>query len=372
MTPPRILYCAEILWPSIGGIETYTSAVLPRLVERGYEIHTLSGDGGAGWPDEETVDGVVMHRLPLRADMESGDPGRLLAGIAKVRALKHRLTPEVVHINFSGPIAFYHLRTLGAAPCAMLTTLHGPVTGLRGGAGTLLADMFDKSDWIIANSRAVLEDLHTAAPRVADRSSVIYYGVDAPDKATAPPAASPPRLLCIGRLVPEKGVDVAVEAFGAVRERFPDATLVVAGDGTERPALERLVQELGLGDAVTFTGWVPPDAVPRLMAEASLVLVPSRWQEPFGLVGVEASLQGRPVLACAVGGLREAVEDGVSGRHVPPDDPAAFAAAAIDMLSDPVALAALGASGRERAHRLFSMEANVEALDRLYRRLAAA
>lgn len=371
MTPPRILYCAEILWPSIGGIETYTQALLPRLKQRGYEIHTLSGDGGIGLPDTETVDGVVMHRLPLRLDMESGDPGRLLEGIRKVRALKQQVAPDIVHINFSGPIAFYHLRTKGVAPCPMLTTIHGPVTGLRGGAGTLLAEMFASSDWVIANSRSVLEDVHAAAPGVTGRSSVIYYGVDAPDVESAAPSLSPPRLLCIGRLVTEKGVDVAIEAFAEVRRRFPDATLVVAGDGVERPALEHRARELGLGDAVHFTGWVPPADVPRLMAEASLVLVPSRWQEPFGLVAVEASLQGRPVLACSVGGLREAVEDGVSGRHVPPDDTAAFAAAAIGMLSDPEGLAAMGDRGRERARRLFGMDANVDALDQLYRRLTA-
>ncbi len=372
MTPPRILYCAELLWPSIGGIETYSSALLPRLAARGYEVHTLSGDGYPGGTESETIDGVVMHRLPLRADMESGDPARLLGGLAKVRALKQRILPDVVHLNFSGPIAFYHLRTLGAASSATLTTFHGPVAGLRGGAGSLLGDIFAKSDWVIANSRAVLDDLLAAAPHVADRSSVVYCGVDAPDSATSPPSASPPKLLCIGRLVPEKGIDVAIDAFAQVLRRFPGASLVVAGDGNERAALEQRVRDLGLNGAVRFTGWIAPKDVPRLMAEASLVLVPSRWQEPFGLVGVEASLQGRPVLACAVGGLREAVEDGVSGRHVPPDDPDAFAAAAIEMLSDPAGLAAMGARGKARARRLFAMEANVDTLDRLYRRLAAA
>lgn len=111
--------------------------------------------------------------------------------------------------------------------------------------------------------------------------------------------------------------------------------------------------------------------MPALMARATLVIMPSRWQEPFGLVAVEAALQSKPMLATAVGGLREAVEDGVTGRLVPGDDAVALAEAAIAMLSDPAALAAMGLRGRDRAERLFGMDTVVDALDRLYRRIAA-
>lgn len=372
-TPPRLFYWAEVLWPSIGGIETFSHALLPRLAARGYDIHVLTGDADGALPDHEDMDGIVIRRLPLRAAMSRGDPGLLMENLRKVRALKQRIAPDIVHLNFSGPMALYHLKTAQAAPARTVTTLHGPVSGLRGGAGTLLGDIFDRSDWVVAHSQAVLEDARMAAPAVAGRSSLIHYGVEAPRADPAPVTAShdAPHLLCAGRLVPEKGMDLAVAAFAAILRHFPSARMTMAGDGPEREALEQQARSLGVAESIDFIGWVQPDDMPALMARATLVIMPSRWQEPFGLVAVEAALQSKPMLAAAVGGLREAVEDGVTGRLVPGDDAAALAEAAIAMLSDPAGLAAMGLRGRDRAQRLFGMDTVVDALDRLYRRIAA-
>ena len=371
MTQPlRLFYWAEILWPSIGGIEIFSRALLPRLATRGYDIHVMTDDAAGTLPADENMDGFVLHRLPLRTAMTNGDPGLLLENVRKVRALKQDIAPDIVHLNFSGPMAFYHLKTAQAVPSAMVTTLHGPVSGLRGGAGTLLGDLFARADWIVANSNSVLADAHATAPAIAGRSSVIYCGVEV-SGATAPlDMQGPHRLLCAGRLVPEKGMDLAITAFATIRRHLPDAHMTIAGDGPEREALQRQALDLGVAGAVTFAGWVEPENMSALMAQASLVIMPSRWQEPFGLVAVEAALQARPMLAAAVGGLREAVEDGVTGRLVPGDDPKALAQAAIEMLSDRATLADMGRRGRDRAERLFTMDAAVDALDVLYRRVA--
>jgi glycogen(starch) synthase len=201
---------------------------------------------------------------------------------------------------------------------------------------------------------------------------VIYCGVDAEELAAPKRPASAPHLLYVGRLVSVKGVDRASAAFAAIKRDFPGATLTIAGDGPERAALEAQVLEAGLGASVTFTGWIEPAGIPTLMASATLVLVPSRWREAFGLVSLEAALQARPVVGAAVGGIREIVEHGVTGVLVPKDDAGALAQAAISLLSDPYGLAAMGRRARQRAEQVFGVEANLEAFDRLYRRLAAA
>jgi glycogen(starch) synthase len=371
-TPPRLFYWAEVLWPSIGGIETFTQALLPRLAARGYDIHVLTGDADDSLPDREDMDGITLRRLPLRTALSRGDPGLLMENMRTVRALKQQIKPDIVHLNFSGPMAFYHLKTAQAAPARTVTTLHGPVSGLRGGAGTLMGDIFDRSDWVVAHSQSVLEDARMTAPSVADRSSLIYYGVEAVPAAAAQAAAShnAPHLVCAGRLVPEKGMDTAVAAFADILRRFPAARMTMAGDGSEREALEKQARSLGIADSIEFIGWVKPDHMPALMATATLVVMPSRWQEPFGLIAVEAALQSKPTLGTAVGGLREAIEDGVTGRLVPADDARALADAAVAMLSDPAGLIEMGRRGRERAERLFTMDAVVDALDVLYRRVA--
>jgi glycosyltransferase involved in cell wall biosynthesis len=164
-------------------------------------------------------------------------------------------------------------------------------------------------------------------------------------------------------------MDLAIEALPAIRARFPEARLVVAGEGPERHALEGLARQLGVGDAVAFPGWVSPAAVPAVMREASLVLMPSRRAEGFPLVALEAGHAERAVVASRIPGLDEAVAHGETGVLIPPDDPAALAAGAIDLLADPERATRLGRRGRRRALRLCDLDRSVDRHQQLYRQI---
>ena len=176
--------------------------------------------------------------------------------------------------------------------------------------------------------------------------------------------------MCLGRVVRDKGFDLALAAFAELAPRFPKARLVVAGDGPARPELEAQAQALGVADAVEFPGWVAPERVSELMNSATLVVMPSRWDEPFGLVAVEAALMARPVVASRVGGLAEAVADGETGLLVDKEDPAALARAVAHLLEDPGKAERMGQAARRRARELFGFERQVDAYDGLYQRLA--
>jgi glycosyltransferase involved in cell wall biosynthesis len=161
----------------------------------------------------------------------------------------------------------------------------------------------------------------------------------------------------VGRLAERKGQDVAIKATALVRKAGFDAVLTLVGDGypgyeDHVAGLHRLAAEEGVGDATVFAGFQDPAP---FVAEADVVLVPSRV-EPFGLVAVEALLQGRAVVASRVGGLAEIIEHGRTGMLVDPDDPAALAEAVIGLLSDPCAAEALGRAGQADARARFSME----------------
>src|SRR5439155_15389379 len=121
----------------------------------------------------------------------------------------------------------------------------------------------------------------------------------------------------VGRLVPEKGFDVPIQAAA-----HAGVALVLVGDGDERAALESLARARGAD--VRFTGSLPPDELARCYETARLVAVPSR-REGFGMVAAEAAAAGRAVVASRVGGLTDIVQDGVTGRLVPPGDVAALA-----------------------------------------------
>ena len=145
-------------------------------------------------------------------------------------------------------------------------------------------------------------------------------------------------------------------------------TLDIAGDGPLRGELESLAAELGLGQAVRFLGRV--EGVTAEMEQAAAVVVPSLG-EGFGMVALEAAERGRPVIASAVGGLPEIVDDGRTGVLVPRADASALAAAIVDLARDPARAAALGRAARERALAEFSLARCGDRTDALYREALA-
>lgn len=191
---------------------------------------------------------------------------------------------------------------------------------------------------------------------VAD--AVVPNGV--PPRPARAPLDGPPAVAFAGRLVPAKGLDVLLAAMARVRDEIPDARLLVAGDGPARADLERAAQQAGLGDAVTWLGHVGRDALEAALAPAWVHAVPSVWDEPFGIVAAEALMRGTAAVVSRSGGLAEIVEDGVTGRTVPPSDVAALAAALRDTLGDRECAERLGHAGRARALATYSDDVYVD------------
>ncbi len=168
------------------------------------------------------------------------------------------------------------------------------------------------------------------------------------------------RLFASARLVhPDKGVDFLVTAMGKLAH---PARLVVAGDGPAREWLERKAREEGLSDRIRFVGWRSPAEVEGLYAAAEAVAFPSVWNEPFGLVGVEAMAHGLPVVAADVGGVREWLEPGETGLLVPRRDADALAAAVDRLAADRELARRLGAAGARRVAERFSEEGHLTRL----------
>jgi glycosyltransferase involved in cell wall biosynthesis len=194
----------------------------------------------------------------------------------------------------------------------------------------------------------------------------------------APVALRPPyRLLAVGRLVPKKGFDVLIRACAVLRGQGFDFRLVLAGDGPQRRALEALSDRLGLRERVRFLGFLPHERVTGLYARADLFLAPSvvdRTGDRDGIptVILEALLHRLPVIAARVSGIPELIEDGVTGRLVPPGDPEALARAVARMAADRESALAMAARGRDRVREQFDMGRNTERILRLYGELLPA
>lgn len=368
--PVRLLYWTEFFWPSIGGIETQAVQSVSALRSRGYEIAVITTQQ-YDYPEVETVNDTIVYRLPFHEVLRGRDPDAFIKLGRQVEAIRKDFAPSLIHVNLCGPSIAMHLETNKRSPVPTVVAIHTDFSE-SGGMGNLVRRALDEADWVTAVSNATLGDIRSMFPQIRDKSSCIYNGLVTENiEPRRSFRTDPPRVLCIGRLIRKKGFDLALDAFSRVRDSFPTATLTIAGDGPERPALEQQADALNLGDSVSFAGWVKPEDVYDLVGQSTVIVIPSRRREPFSLVAIEAALMARPVIAARTGGLEEVVVDGVTGYLVEKEDPQALADRLAELLSRPDLAASLGRNGRANMLRRYTIDANVAAYDALYRRILA-
>jgi len=182
-----------------------------------------------------------------------------------------------------------------------------------------------------------------------------------------PPSVERRGVLSAGRLSHEKGLDVLIRAVGLLGA---DATLDIAGDGPERGSLASLAREVAPG-RVRFTGRIDRAELQDRMHRAAVICVPSRWLENQPMTVLEAFGCGLPVVASALGGIPELVDDGVDGLLVPPDDPRTLADAIAALLRSPADARAMGEAGRKKVVAQFSPDAHLSGLARCYAEAAS-
>ena len=179
-----------------------------------------------------------------------------------------------------------------------------------------------------------------------DRLHVVHCGID-PARYARPEGRAPgAHLVFVGRLAAVKGVPVLLDALAEVAD-MPGLHLTLVGDGPERKALEAQVVRLGLGSVVTFAGYLDSAGVAGLLKSADALVLPS-FAEGLPVVLMEAMAAGLAVVTTQIAGIPELVQDGVTGRLVPPGNRAALAQALREVLTDPDRAAAMGRAGMPR------------------------
>ncbi|MDI6869753.1 MAG: glycosyltransferase [Bacillota bacterium] len=338
------------------------------LVAQGVAVEA-AGPAGEPLLEELAGWGCKVHDLPLSASLR---PVEDLRAAARLSLLLRRRRFDLVHVHgFKASLPGRVAAALFGTP--VVYTVHNFVLEAAGGFRRRLYLWCERAlapltTRYIAVSEALRRDLDARARIAPGRISVVYNGV--PPHSPAPPGALAALrqelglsdevrvILCVARLVPEKGVDVLLRAVAALREAsrvgdpLPPFRLLVAGEGPRGETLRMLAGQLGLEDQVAFLGHRPD--VPALLDLADVVALPSR-AEGLSLFLVEALVAGRPVVAARAGGIAEVVEDGKSGLLVPVEDPLALAAAVRRLLTDRSLATRLGEGARERGSR-FSVD----------------
>jgi mannosyltransferase len=235
---------------------------------------------------------------------------------------------------------------------------------------------------LIAAMDAVVATTQHAAEFVPHVAAVIPHGIDTarfsppPDKAAAWAASGLPGRFgigVVGRVRPQKGTDLFVQAMLALLPRHPDFTAVVIGrwsaaDQAWQRGLAAQVAAAGLSDRILFLGEVPPDEMIAWYRRLAIVVTPAR-QEQFGLTPLEGMACGAAAVATRTGAFEELIEPGETGTLAAPGDAEALTAAIAPLLADPTRALAMGRAGRARALGRFSIAREAEGLAAVYRRL---
>jgi glycogen(starch) synthase len=365
----RILFLSGAFWPVIGGVEVRAAKLLPALRDRGYEFVVATGQSSADLPLQATFQGIPIYRFPF------GQIGQNLNLLMKIQQQILKLTrtfaPNLIHRNGVGVDNFFALTAAKAVSVPFLVTLINDLRTQSLSRDTLYGNLLQTADWVNTVSQAALTQLQQLLPDVIPRSSVIHNGIDGKGFVPKPLPTEYPRLLFLGRLHYQKGVDIALRAFAAVLRHVPHARLIVAGDGHERAALQRQTEQLGLTQAVDFLGWIAPEQVPAIIGSATMLVIPSRW-EGLPNTALQAAMMGRAVIGTKVGGLPEIVEHQQTGLLVEPENVDALTEAIVSLLKSPQRLFQLGQGAHAKVQKEFSWHHYVDAYDALYRKLILA
>ncbi|MFV0132942.1 glycosyltransferase [Streptomyces sp. HMX87] len=371
-----------------GGQNVYVARLTEELARRGHDVTVYTRRDSLDLPDRVPLPGgaVVEHVPAGPAEVLAKDdlfPHMPAFGAYLARAFAEE-RPDVVHAHFwmSGLASQIGVRPHGIP---LVQTFHALGTVKRRHQGMRDTSPYERIGIERQIGRTCERVLATCTDEVMElgdmgvpprQVSIVPCGVDAghfhpgADPGRAPARRQRHRLLACGRLVPRKGYDQAIRALAHI----PDTELVVAGgppaDAVDAdPEAQRLAgvaRRAGVADRVRLLGAVDPAGMPGLIRSADLVLCTPLY-EPFGIVPLEAMACGVPVLATDVGGHRDSVADGVTGRLVEPQNPEAIADAARALLADEPLRREYGSAGRARVMKHYTWRRVADGAEQVYR-----
>jgi glycosyltransferase involved in cell wall biosynthesis len=375
--PPRI----------VGGIARHCEGLAKALVKQGHEVHVFTLDF-PGTPEYEEVEGIRIYRTRS----EVGHPNFLTWVLLFNHYIEKRLAGASQLVDFD----ILHVHDWLTAPCSigfkhfrkkpLVFTAHSTENG-RSGLHIPDSYTIDGLEWwstyeankIIVASGSMKGEVcgHFHVPD--NKVEIIPNGIDAGkfdvsvDKGAvrARYGVQPYEklVLCVGRLVPQKGIEYLIHAVPIVARRRPEAKFIIAGDGWYRDHLQWIANTTGHRWRITFTGFIPDWDLIALTKSADVLVVPSVY-EPFGIVALEGMAAGVPVVASQVGGLTEFIEHDRTGVLAYARNPESIAWGIDHVLSNPGHADWLVKNAREVVQKTYSWEAIAKRTGKIYKEVA--
>ena len=384
----KILLFCQLFPPLIyGGGETLFWSLAQSLVSRGHEVHVIT-QRIAGQPNSERRSDVHIHRVgaptDYKATLATGLSesltylgGAIFAGI-RIIVREHI---DIIHSNTYVPavaalvcgsiLRKRHIMTvhdvyLASMPWFWREWSRQPGVGIFARIfGTILERV------LVRIPVSVIQTVSETSKRdllgIGARAKIVVVpnGIDVSEYGIGEVSVKPHQAIFIGRLVFYKNLEIVFRALTKVIQVVPDAKLIIVGDGPMRAAWERMVEDLGLGHHVRFCGRIPQDRKLSLLEESGFLVLPS-MVEGFGIVALEAFACRKPVLASAIGALRELVSDGIDGYLVNPTSETDWENRMVTLFEKPERARQMGVMGRHKVDAKFAMERVVDRMERLY------
>ncbi len=352
-------------FPSWGGTELHILNLSEQLRLRGYDVTVACRPGR--WVEERAT-AMGLPIVPIRV-MNQHDWQDF--GVLRQFLREHKT--DVVHVHWSSDIVVPGYAALREHIPVRIMSRHMPYP-FKSRVGSWLYSRFLYTR-LVTVSNSVRETLIKASVP-AHKIEVIHHGTNVEafakiteDRRGVRAALDIPEdsvaVGIVGRIAPEKGHAVLLEAFGKVHARYP-LSLVIVGNGPDEELIRATAANMGLTDKVFFTGF--RDDVNNVINALDVVTVPSTWNEPCSAVVQQGMALSKPIIGTRAGGTPEMVVDDETGFLVPPSDPDALADALARLAGDAFLRKRLGAAGKERVEALFSLSVMTDKIEALYQR----
>ena len=371
--PLRLLFVVDGFYPATGGAEKQVRLLARAFADAGHSVRIVAPWLDQTLPRKEVVDGILVQRLAYPKIKLLG--AALLCAHYGVWLWKQRREFDAVHVNMA--------KNLAAVSGLVRPLLGSTVTVKVSGAWEFNGGVLDPKlrarplhrlyNWCIRRvdnlqcisefTRTMLKDAGYPDARILMVPNAVDLSRFSPRSLEARPAGAPTRITYLGRLRPVKGVSVLVDAWSRV-VAATNARLTIAGDGWERDALVKKVQDAGLGESIEFLGEVSD--VSGVLAKTDIYVQPS-LQEGLPNAVLEAMGMGLPIVATRVSGNEDIVVNEENGLLVPPSDPEALATAIQRLVADPELAARMGRRSREMVEKRFGLSAVMRGLVQAYR-----
>lgn len=383
----KLLVYSHYFAPSVGGVETIVRSLAEGLAalrtEQGsceFEVTVATQTPAAGVGGEDSAFRVIrqprtaeLWQLVRECDaMHVAGPAILPMALAvlagKPFAIEHHgyqaicLNGLLLH-QPDGVICPGHFQTHEYGECIRCERAAG-----AGRSGLIALALTAIRNRLVRRAKAnIAVSRHVERRLALPNSRTIYHGIEAPDPAVE---SGTPGRVCfayVGRFVPEKGIEVLIQAGALVRKQRDDFAIKLIGDGPERGKLEKLIAGHDLENNVTITGFLAGSALNDLLREVSVVVMPSLWEETAGLSAMEQMMRGRLVIASRAGGLAEILGD--EGLTFALGSGEELAQRMLEVLSQPSLVESYGRKAGLRAQQLFRRSRMLAEHAALYRQL---